>query len=702
MKAWVLGLVAAALGAGCTLTNRVDEDRIPVPRPPIEICDDGIDNDDDGLTDCEDANCRDVAACQENTAEKCSDGDDNDLDGIIDCEEAECLTFAYCQEQDEASCSDREDNDHDGLVDCRESDCKGFAHCQEATEVACQDRLDNDEDGLTDCNDESCAAFFACFSTTSLLKQQGCDEPLRPALELQDTFEGGDIDGARWRVFHSAGRDRPGLYEQMLDVNGRDGFGRAGIQGVDRFRGGQDQELDVSALVRTFASRDAAGSDLTVELHSRREWGDFFADGQSVAALRLRSDGDDVVASCTYHGEELVSETGGFELVDGDLMRLAISYSAALRRFTYSVDGAEVCASPELLDQEPEASLVIHGQGPTREAEPVGAPNALMLDEVRLSVQAQQTPARCAGIGQPIVPDRFCEATRVDNAGMRSPRAVRRGASDSADWHLFPDLLRGSHAVVGHARSADGRTGWGFTPPNAAALTPDDFEDWDMGAFNWDAALGRFEAWGRGGGASASRFVSGPNDPANWSLDTAIAVDMATLELDPLAWAPETVVMADGGYIGWFSHRTRQGSRSIYRTTSDDGIAWVIEPTPVLTAGRDAAWDQDGVWAPSVTDAGGFYVMAYASERFGEPSEIGLAASRDGAAWVRHRDNPIVVGEVTGFDLDGAETPAIVVDGDGFRLWYTAVNTQVLPCEGAAPTTGQQRRIGFTALRPAP
>ena len=69
-------LVLAALTAGCTLTNRVEEAQIPPDALPVEICNDDIDNDQDGEIDCEDANCRDDVACQEDTEPRCGDGVD--------------------------------------------------------------------------------------------------------------------------------------------------------------------------------------------------------------------------------------------------------------------------------------------------------------------------------------------------------------------------------------------------------------------------------------------------------------------------------------------------------------------------------------------------------------------------------------------------------------------------------------------------
>ena len=68
-------------------------------------CSDGIDNDMNGYTDCQDFSCRTsddpnvVAACQESIAlpmqgitpdDQCSDGIDNDNDGFVDCQDWDC------------------------------------------------------------------------------------------------------------------------------------------------------------------------------------------------------------------------------------------------------------------------------------------------------------------------------------------------------------------------------------------------------------------------------------------------------------------------------------------------------------------------------------------------------------------------------------------------------------------------------------
>ena len=64
-----------------------------------EVCDDGIDNDDDGMTDCDDRDCRNDVACTGGTLpEVCDDGIDNDGDGKIDCaDKKDCNKDPVCR-----------------------------------------------------------------------------------------------------------------------------------------------------------------------------------------------------------------------------------------------------------------------------------------------------------------------------------------------------------------------------------------------------------------------------------------------------------------------------------------------------------------------------------------------------------------------------------------------------------------------------
>lgn len=87
-----------------------------------EVCNDSIDNDGDGLIDCQDSDCIASANCQE----ICNDGIDNDGDGFTDCEDLECEDFMDCLIE---RCIDGIDNDGDGLIDCDDPDCDTNPNC---------------------------------------------------------------------------------------------------------------------------------------------------------------------------------------------------------------------------------------------------------------------------------------------------------------------------------------------------------------------------------------------------------------------------------------------------------------------------------------------------------------------------------------------------------------------------------------------
>ncbi len=57
----------------------------------------------------------------------CGDGVDNDQDGVVDCEDSDCALDLDCAAED---CSDGTDNDYDYAVDCRDPDCAGQAGCE--------------------------------------------------------------------------------------------------------------------------------------------------------------------------------------------------------------------------------------------------------------------------------------------------------------------------------------------------------------------------------------------------------------------------------------------------------------------------------------------------------------------------------------------------------------------------------------------
>ncbi len=173
-----------ALVAGC-----FDVDRVP-GGPPTGYetdalsCDDGRDNDNDGLVDCQDPDCIAHSYCGEfipllpprgveNDPRTCTDRIDNDVDGQFDCGDRGCQAIrelCCVTEFSDASCSNGVDDDGNGFFDCGDFACRNnpfVTVCNRENDLrwgpdACSDGIDNDGDRREDCDDEDCALDPAC------------------------------------------------------------------------------------------------------------------------------------------------------------------------------------------------------------------------------------------------------------------------------------------------------------------------------------------------------------------------------------------------------------------------------------------------------------------------------------------------------------------------------------------------------------
>ena len=84
----------------------------------VELCGDGVDNDFNGLTDCQDPRCLMEPECQM-SEEDCFNNIDDDFDGLNDCDDPDCAEFCAVSEV----CDDGLDNDLNGFIDCQDPDC---------------------------------------------------------------------------------------------------------------------------------------------------------------------------------------------------------------------------------------------------------------------------------------------------------------------------------------------------------------------------------------------------------------------------------------------------------------------------------------------------------------------------------------------------------------------------------------------------
>jgi hypothetical protein len=218
--------VCRALADGGTGYGSCGGQVLPQSESSTLACNDGQDDDCDGLTDCADPDCAgrscsltgvcvngacamcapDGGAAQPFGETTCSDGVDNDCDGKIDCLDtgscrgrtcgagATCASDGGCvcsgnggaPQAVETSCGDGADNDCDGLADCKDPDCaaqscggpgatcaSGSCSCSgnggtpQSPETSCSDGHDNDCNGAVDCADPACSGVGSCGRETN-------------------------------------------------------------------------------------------------------------------------------------------------------------------------------------------------------------------------------------------------------------------------------------------------------------------------------------------------------------------------------------------------------------------------------------------------------------------------------------------------------------------------------------------------------
>jgi len=169
---------------GC---NKKISTTVTVSPSEPEICNDGIDNDCNGATDCSDSACSSTAGCSS------WGGGTTPIDPWLPPFQpiARTCNNVWCDRDStgETNCTDGIDNDADGKADCwingweADSNCLCMAICW-GTECHCCDGLDNDGDWLKDCEDPDCACRT---NRLGKIEHDGVDQDKTPVLNTTNT-----------------------------------------------------------------------------------------------------------------------------------------------------------------------------------------------------------------------------------------------------------------------------------------------------------------------------------------------------------------------------------------------------------------------------------------------------------------------------------------------------------------------------------
>ena len=138
---------------------------------PDEICDNEIDDDGNGQTDCADEACASDATCRQKL---CGNG-------TVDYGE-ECDTNAFYDDED--NCSEWMLSYKSGKVTCNQDCTVNYEKCSVNEAEICDNKQDDNGDGRIDCDDFQCKDFKGCEADTD--PNAGTDDPDEPGTDNPD------------------------------------------------------------------------------------------------------------------------------------------------------------------------------------------------------------------------------------------------------------------------------------------------------------------------------------------------------------------------------------------------------------------------------------------------------------------------------------------------------------------------------------
>lgn len=153
---------------------------------------------------------------------------------------------------------------------------------------------------------------------------------------------------------------------------------------------------------------------------------------------------------------------------------------------------------------------------------------------------------------------------------------------------------------------------------------------------------------------------------------------------------------------------------TVYQATASEPTAtWIVDPEPLLEAGKTGEWDSPQIWPNIVLKTDEAYVLYYSAK---ESRDIGMATSPDGINWTKYNDpattetmyehsDPVMkAGAFREWDWSGLDFPCVRLRENTWEMFYSGpphigyatstdginwtrfTNNPILSIDGQSPT----------------
>ena len=161
---------------------------------------------------------------------------------------------------------------------------------------------------------------------------------------------------------------------------------------------------------------------------------------------------------------------------------------------------------------------------------------------------------------------------------------------------------------------------------------------------------------------------------------------------DERATADPYVVQYGGTFYMYYLGEDRAHRQRLGVARSKDGAAWQkSRSNPILELGGAGAFDEVGLGEPAVWQSLGSYWMLYTGRDRVENRRLGLARSQDGVHWYRYSESPVLSGGEPWNSKTVCDPTVRQTDGD-IQVWFGGGNL-------AHPAENVHGQIGFAILQ---